>query len=238
MPKSPELESEALHDAIVLGRPKAFRRLYGHYEPRVRYAVAAAAFRRRHTRDVDELVQEVWCRVLENDRRLLRRFDSTRGRFGPFIAVVAYQQALIAVQRHRRQLPKSEGDVADGAFEDPGSSDFVTDMIQSDLYEKVLSRAMEQLGPDDQLLLSEVHLHERSFREVAAELGVSENAAYKRNERLKRKLEGIASALLGTSEARSHSPSAGAVLGLVFASLALWPMLREEPARATVEVGL
>jgi RNA polymerase sigma factor (sigma-70 family) len=199
MPQSRELDLSVILEATEKGSTAAFQRLYERYADKVRYAVARAAQRRCHTRDVDELNQEVWCRLLDNERRLLRRFDPNRGRFEPFISTVAYQQALMAVERHERQVPHGDVDVGDGSLVDDGSLHFAEDLVQSELFHKLLARADVELGDDERMLLRELYLEQRSCRSLASELGVSENAVYKRSERLRKKLVRMVEELLATS---------------------------------------
>jgi RNA polymerase sigma factor (sigma-70 family) len=219
--KLPELDPTIILEAIG-GSQAGFLRLYHHYADKVRYAVARAAQRAGHVRNIDELCQEVWCRLLDNERRLLRRYDPSRGGFESFVSTVAYQQATVAIGRYQRQVPHVEPEVGDEELADDGASQFAEDLIQSELFHKLLDRVDAELDDDERLLLREVHLEQRTCRSVAAQLGVSENAIYKRSERLKKKLAHMAEELLRTSLPPGSSPPSLALMtGLVAAALAM-----------------
>lgn len=188
----------------------AFEKLYAHYSGRVRYAVARAAHRRRHSRDVDELNQEVWFRLLDHGCVLLRRHDPRRGRFGPFISTVAYQQALKAIERYERQLPGRGAKANSETLVDDESLRFVDQIIDEELFGKLLSRIDVDLTERERVLVRQLHIEQRSSRAVAQHLGISENALYKRNERLRKRLSRVLEDLLGSrgprflDEAGSH----------------------------------
>lgn len=219
MPRAPTppLPASVLHDALQLGSRDAFTKLYRHYYDRVRYSVMRAALHTGNRADADELVQDVWFRMLSHDRRLLRRYDALRGPFDRFIGFVAYQQALVSAQRRRRHTGHASLDPTDELIEDEHASLFVADLVQSDLFVKLLDMADAELRDDERTLLIDVHLDGRNIRDVAQQLGLTENATYKRNERLKRKLEGMARHLLsaGAPKPRTVSPTTTAVTLLV-----------------------
>lgn len=187
-PKPSELDHEVIHQAIAQGSRSAFIRLYHHYEGKVRYGVARAALRSGRGRDVEELIQEIWCRLMSNGRRLLSYYDPARGRFGPYIGWVAYQQTLHLVHQQRRKN-RAEGLPGDGdEFVDERAASFGTKVIQSDLFQKLLERVDAQLSDLDRVLLREHYLSGRTLRELAQELGLTEDTVYQRNRRLKKKL--------------------------------------------------
>lgn len=198
-----ELDTDVIMSAIH-DSGWAFDRLFDHYEARVRCAAARAAQVTAYRDDVDDLTNEVWCRLLCNDRRLLAYFEPDRGPFGPFVARLAYQQALATIRWYRRQVPDVGLYDWDDGHEDPRTSSFTAELIQSDLYTKLLRRAAAELSDNDRLLLREVHLNQRTCRAVAEELGLNEDTLYQRNQRLKRKLATMVEELLGT--AGTHPP--------------------------------
>ena len=202
----------SIHRAIVDGSRSALTQLYRYYEGSVRYGVVRALAGTGRIDDVDELVQEVWCRFLSRDRRLLGYYDPRRGVFGPFIAWVAYQQALCVLDLKRNRSPLY-GLPSEGEFlVDEGSSRFASDLLQRDLIQKLLERVDVEHAVEDRVLLSEHYLRGRSLREVAEELGVTEDCVYQRNRRLKRKLARTVERLL-PSATRPPVPPVPAALG-------------------------
>lgn len=187
-PSPSELDFEIIQQAVVDGSRRAFIDLYQHYEGKVRYGVARAALKSGRSQDVDDLIQEVWCRIMGNQRRVLTYYDPDRGRFGPYISWVAYQQALYVIRRERRKAPVDELPSEDEALLDEGSTHFVAQVIQSDLFQRLLAKVDAELAVEDRVLLREHYLGERTLREIAVELGVTEDTIYQRNRRLKKRL--------------------------------------------------
>jgi len=187
-PLASELDPTVIEQAIVHGSRPAFVRLYHHYEGNVRYGVARAALKSGYGREVEELVQEVWCRLLNNSRRLLSYYDPERGPFGRYIKWVAYQQALVVSHQQLRKafvhrLPGDGDEVVDDQ-----ALGFVSNVIQSDIFQKVLDRVDAELSEAERVLLREHYLGERTLRDLAQELGIKEDTIYQRNHRLKKKL--------------------------------------------------
>jgi RNA polymerase sigma factor (sigma-70 family) len=214
-PPPAELDADVIERAVVGGSPEALIRVYRHYGGRVRHAIARAALAAGHSHDIADLTQDVWARLLHDDRRLLRYYDPGRGEggcpFGPFLCHIARQQAWQVLHREHRKV-LGEG-VVGGIDElvDEGALELTARLVQSDLFRKLLREVDERLGEHDRVLLREHHVYGRTLRSVAQELGVSEAALYKRNERLKRKLAKVAERLV----AESRSSGAGVATGVV-----------------------
>ncbi len=206
-PSPSELDPELIEDAITGGSRAAFIRLYHHYEGKVRYSVARAALKSGRGRDVEELIQEVWCRLLKNDRRLLSYYDPDRGHFGPYISCVAYQQALyvLNLQRYKALANAREND--EQMMLDERSTEFVAEMIQSDYFQKLLSTLDDELSAAERVLLREHYLGERSLRDLAEQLEITEDTIYQRNRRLKKKLARIGERLRPPPDQPTPSPS-------------------------------
>lgn len=208
MTTSEELDADIIHEALW-GKPpgsgRAFRRVYEHYELRVRNAVARAAQHSGYLHRVEELRQDVWVRLLERDRKLIRYYKPECGSLGSFLCRIAYQQTLSAVQLDRRQVT---GDpfiprVPEFETEDLPDDDalhIVANVIQGDIYRKIMARAAEELEEIDLLVIREVYVGQRTFREVAVEHRVKPERLYKRNERLKKKLIAWSEQLIGSGD--------------------------------------
>ncbi|MEM9456483.1 MAG: sigma-70 family RNA polymerase sigma factor [Myxococcota bacterium] len=217
------------------GSPSAFEQLYDRYADKVRYAVARAALQRGRTQEIDELTQEVWCRMLDDDRRLLRHYDPRRGRLAPFISMVAYQQALLVTRRHQRHSERVEAEVDDETFVDGKSSRFVEELIHGELFYKLIKRANAELREGDRMLLRALYLDQKTYRSIASQLGVSPNAIYKRSERLKKKLADMVEELLHIPPSSPSEPQMSAALALVvFAFSTVMPS--ELPSEVSSEV--
>lgn len=224
-PLPTELDPTVVERAVVGGSRSAFIELYRHYEGKVRYGVARAAMKLGRRRDVDELVQEVWCRLMSDERRILRYYDPERGRFGPFIGWVAYQQTLYVLNLQRNRARAGDA-VESEALVDEGSTQFVAELFQRDFFQKLLARVDAELAPHDRVILREHYLGGRTIREIAEELGAKEDAIYQRNRRLKKKLATIVEQLQPPPTTTPRESRA--LMTLVVAAL-LWPTDLDEP---------
>ncbi len=226
-----ELDADVIQEALW-GQPpgsgRAFARLYEHYETHVRYAVARAAHRTGHFHRVDELRQDVWARMLDKDRKLLRYYKPEAGPLGAFIARIAYQQGLHAALRERRQSGGNDRQVSVSPdwLEDEGASRFITDLAQGQVYRKLMERAAAELDELDRLVLREVHLNQRRCKDVALECGLKAEGLYKRNERLKKKLAAWGEQLLDGTDRPEDGMNASTVLVLlILAGLGAHPTI-------------
>ncbi|MEM9456766.1 MAG: sigma-70 family RNA polymerase sigma factor [Myxococcota bacterium] len=208
MPTQQELPAETIHEALwgeLPGSRRAFARLYDYYEPAVRYGVARAAQHARYSHRIEELQQEVWVCLLARDRKLLRYYRSECGPLGAFLNRVAYQQALNAIRRDRRQLVgNSYDEVVERVFAEEVADEealaFVAHLSQSDVYRKLLARAYAELDDLDRLMIREVYQGQRRFSDIAREVGVAPNRLYKRNQRLRERLVMWCNELLGSTD--------------------------------------
>jgi RNA polymerase sigma factor (sigma-70 family) len=192
----PEVVRQALHDDGPEAR-RAFERLYWHYEPQVRYSTISAARMADHRHDVDELCQEVWCRLVGRNRRLLRYYDPNRGSFGGFIRRLSFQQAINAIRSDQRGSIAGKQALDADEVEDERTSAIVAHLIQSELYDHLMRRAAATLDDIDRVLLREILLGQRPAVDVAAELGLTAARVYQRNTRLKLKLKRWSAELWG-----------------------------------------
>lgn len=213
-PAPAELDPTVIHDAIVGGSRAALARLYDHYEGKVRHCVARAVLRTGHRGDIEEVLQETWCRFLDKDRRLLRYYDPTRSGFSFYIGWVAYQQASYVIERQRRRSlgqPWGDGDeLADGQ-----AARFTAWLLQSDLLRKLLDRIEPELDERDRQLIRGHYLQGITMRELAKGLDIPENTLHQRNKRLKRKLMQIVEDLLRPD----HDPTDSTMMASVLVAL-------------------
>lgn len=233
MSAAPRSKSEELDDGIVLkalrGKDASARRamsqLYDFYSPSVNYGVGWACRASAYFDDVDDIRQEVWRRLLDRGAKLVGYYDPKRGKLGSFIRTLAYQQALAAIYAQRRQSPAAAKRTLEPEdIKDSKTSQFVAEMIQSDFFRRLMERAREELEELDLLLLREIRLKGRKMAVVAAELGESKGALYKRNERLKDKLALLARDLLDGApppDASNDRALAGVLTGIVAALVSM-----------------
>jgi RNA polymerase sigma factor (sigma-70 family) len=230
-PRVPELDPATIQQAIFEGSVDAFIRVYRHYDAGVRYQLGKVALKAGCGRDIEDLIQEVWSRLLYDDRRLLRYYDRERGPFGSFLCCIAVQQAWQVLHReHRKQL----GDVSSKDLEelpDEAATAFTAELAQSDLFRRLLDEADARLSDHDRALLREHHIHGRTLRSLAEELGVKELVLHKRNQRLKERLAALTEQLLARSPMARSSVSPRqrvTAAALVLAVLLAYPWRDDE----------
>ncbi len=108
MSDNADTDNALVRDCLA-GTPGAWEALVGLALPAAAAAagrVLAAAGRRD---EVDDVCQDVFARLLANDRALLRRFDSARSSLAFYIALIARSQALNRLRTVDRLRPWPEG---------------------------------------------------------------------------------------------------------------------------------
>lgn len=220
-----ELPPYAIRQAVFGSRTDpatraAFCRLYTTYRNRVKRAVSFVARKHGRTADTDEACQAIWCRLLDNDCRTLRNFDHKRnnGKFGPFITAVAFNESRAYFRSAAaRNLAEGEEPFFGEDLEAP--MDLVAQIVQSDLFNRLIGSARSALSPEDFMLLERHHLGGEKLRHIAQQLGVKEGSLQQRNARLKKKLRKIAEQLLAMPDVNPPPPLATAMELLMFIML-------------------
>ena len=221
--KYSELANERVMAALD-GDREAFAELYRCYVPTVWSAVAAAL---RHRAELclhqEDIVAEVWSRLLADGCKRLRSFDSSRGPFGYYLRMRAYALARMIADKTLRRLGTVEMD-------DPFHSTFRGGELEGQLLSRDdlarLERAVrEQLNELDQVLFEQVLVLGGKITEVAADLSLTRDVAYRRSQRLRAKVARIAEELgLGGP----NGPRPTVVLALLIAFCAHAGMMSSE----------
>lgn len=219
--KPSELEPTIVRRAIFEGSQEAFVLFYRHHQAIVRYAISRAATKAGWCDDMEGLVQDIWCRFLDNDRRILSYYDEDRGKISSFVRCVAYQQAYYLLQRRRKKHPPSGDLPPEDRLRDERALRDLSALIQSDFCQKLLAGVEADLTHEDRALLHEHLVGDKALRELAKLLGTSENALSQRKRRLKQKLRQIAERLQKHTK-RRPPPSGGAPPDTLVAILMIW----------------
>jgi RNA polymerase sigma factor (sigma-70 family) len=197
----PELPAERVALALT-GDREAFAELYSTYDPSVRAAVVAAIRHRPELEDeLEDLVGEIWMRWLDRACWRLRKYDPTRGAFGFYLRMKAFAtaRALADLRIHRTAIvPLDDPLVWLFATEDPEAR-----TLDRNELERLWAAMRERLNAIDLALFQGVLVEARLVREVGAELGLTDEVAYRRSHRLKQKLARIAAEVLGTRDGGS-----------------------------------
>jgi RNA polymerase sigma factor (sigma-70 family) len=179
-------ESDRESDALV--RRAGLEHEYTQVAPTL-YAWAELRIRpgMRGRIDPQDLVQEVWLRVLEIHPRGLAAAPSFRA----WILRVAKNVLLEGLRRAQRAPePHGAGPSSRGRFLSavPESVTSLTQRLARDDAMRSFVAGVRELSPDDARLLVRCGLEQETCAQVAAQLGLSEEAVYKRWQRLRAKL--------------------------------------------------
>jgi len=194
--KHPELPPDRIAAALA-GDRAAFGELYRCYAPRVRAAVVTAIrFRAELVPHLDDILAEVWARLLADGCRQLRTFDPARGAFGYYLRMRSWALARMLAAQVLRRARLVE-------LDDPFVSLFAEDGLEGklqgrDALERLYAEVRARLDPIDLALFENVYVEGRKIEEVGRALGLGKDAAYRRSHRLRAKLQRIADELAKT----------------------------------------
>jgi RNA polymerase sigma-70 factor (ECF subfamily) len=137
--------------------------------------------------DLDDFVQETCLRALA----AYSRFDARRGSFHGWLFGIAHRVMLQDVRRGRRagSVARAQGDDTLARF-----ADSITSVSRAAARDEGLARlvqAIDALPEEDRQLVLLRGIEERPFVEVAATLGIAVEAATKRWERLRTRLQAL-----------------------------------------------
>jgi RNA polymerase sigma factor (sigma-70 family) len=194
-PKARDLPLEDIAAALD-GEASAFRRFYLHYDPTVRWAVGLRVYRWRELVPLyEDIVQEVWTRLVQRDCKVLRYYKYGRDvPFSRFLAFIATRLGWRLAKKHLRHPDVELVEVPD--LPEDEALGVMAKMLHDDFVEQLLARARERLDDKDFALLEGYYVKGESIREIAQRLGLHENTAYQRHRRLRKKLADLLEELL------------------------------------------
>lgn len=165
---------EALARACAAGDADAWRRFVDLYSGWVLRVVRATL--RRHTgraddSDVEDAAAEVFRQLVERDRAMLRSLRAPVS-LRAWLAIVARRSVNRQLRKRPPQAPLPET----AAPAKPESE---------------LGDLLSQLPPEDRLLLELFFVHERSYEEIGAILGISPESVGKQKFRAIERLRGL-----------------------------------------------
>ncbi|MFT4539892.1 MAG: RNA polymerase sigma-70 factor (ECF subfamily) [Planctomycetota bacterium] len=199
-PAQPSLITQRIARAINAGELERFDELYARVAPAL-YAWAQLRVLkelRKHI-DAEDVVQEVWIRALE----IFDRFDPDKQSFRPWLFSVAKLVLLEASRRVRRRRTEVAGHraITGALFELNNVPDSVTGISTRMARDDSIKRFVEhvrQSDPLDHQVLVHFGLEGLSGEVAAQRIGISREAAFKRWQRLRKRLQeqGIGDELL------------------------------------------
>lgn len=194
--------------------PAAVRALVKSIGPVVHGRVAKALMRRRSTRDqrrdiaqeVQDLSQEVFLALFDDDARALRAWTPERGPLGGFVALIADHQ-VYSIFRSGRRRPWSD-DIDVVAEPDATGSDAQnpeTRVASKQALDNLLDRLRAELTPKGFDLFTRLYVEEQSVETVCADLGMTADAVYAWRSRLSKLVRGMAGEIGGGEMSESAS---------------------------------
>jgi len=132
--------------------------------------------------------------------------------FSRFVGVVSIR---LAWRLGKRRLEHTEIEQVDAVDQDDG---FEGRLMAADLVDRLCKMAKARLDDKDWALFEAYFVRGERLKDVGARLGMSENATYKRNERLQKKLQDLAKEVLGET---THPKAPGELVALAIAAMVL-----------------
>lgn len=173
--------------AAIRGDRRAVRAFIHEYGPVLRGVIRRMVFGNWRERE-DDLLQDLLLGLFRDEGRVLRMWDPQRGKtLKSFLAQFAQQRTLDWLRRQRRQsreVPTEDPSTAEGAIHpEPALPVEAPEWVQT-----LLERFQAECSPAEHRLVEMSYLQDISVREIAAELGLSEEAVYQRRHRIKQRL--------------------------------------------------
>ena len=177
-------EDNQLVQRAVANGPAAFRQLVEKYQYFV-FTITMRVLRSRE--EAEEAAQDTFIKV----HRTLGAFEQ-KSKFSTWLYTIAYRTALDHARRKRLPVDSIEDEENYRQIEDEGTPTPVEHTQHLDLRDQ-LQLAIEQLPPQDGLIISLFYLHERSVREIAEITGLTvtnvKTKLHRLRERLRETLE-------------------------------------------------
>jgi RNA polymerase sigma-70 factor (ECF subfamily) len=190
---------------LALARdPRACRLLVAALSPAIHARVTAALARReavgggRFSRqEANDLVQEVFVLLWENDGRILRLWDPSRGAsLRTFAGLVAERAVASNLRSGRRSAWREDPTFDDDLASLAGGTDALDLRVHDrDFLTRLLDRLREALSPRGLLLFEALYLHERDADEVAREHDMTVESLYVWRSRARKTVQSLAEEL-------------------------------------------
>lgn len=180
------MEDKELARRALSGDPVATRRFVGAVLPVVQARIARVLVRRRAgsgrdvRQEVEDLAQEVFAALFENDGRVLRAWDPARGlSLANFCGLVAEREAASILRSGRRSPwaddPTDVGDLERDLGVEP---DFEARLATREQLELLVDRVREALSPLGLEMFERLVVQEEAVESVCAATGMSADAVY------------------------------------------------------------
>jgi DNA-directed RNA polymerase specialized sigma24 family protein len=185
----------------ILREPDAVHTLVRAIGPVIHGRVVKALVKRAHGRDVfqdvEDMVQEIFVRLFENDAKALRAWDPARGPLGGFVALLC-DHHVFSVFRSGKRRPWSE---QVGTFEDEEELPVCeaptpeSRALSQQTLDVLIDRLRAELSPKGFEVFVRLYVQDQAVDVAARELGMTVDALYVWRTRLTRIVRSIAADL-------------------------------------------
>ncbi|MBI2393656.1 MAG: sigma-70 family RNA polymerase sigma factor [Deltaproteobacteria bacterium] len=200
----------AEHDDLVrraaAREPDAVRELVGLLRPTIQLRAVRSLIRnmrgrRRSTaQEVEDLVQEVFLALFDDDARALRAWDPARLPLAAFVGVIADHEVASIFRSGRRRPYRDEEDGAvepDTFASDGGGAEAIVECNET--LSALLARLRAELSPKGLELFHALLVDEQPVEEVCASTGMTRDAVYAWKSRLGKLVRRLAAELRDSS---------------------------------------
>ena len=194
--------SQAGIRAALAGDASALRALVDFLMPVVQSRAARALSRYRprgrdSRQDVEDLVQEIYLALFEQEGRVLKTWDPEKGlSLRNFVGLVSQRTAHgILLSGRRTPWPDDPTDPRDMESLDEASRDPLPAIQSRAELQRLMDRLTEELSPRGLSLFYRLCVNQEDVRAVAQSTGMTEQAVYAFRKRLERTAQDIAQEL-------------------------------------------
>jgi RNA polymerase sigma-70 factor (ECF subfamily) len=194
----------------IAREPEAVRTLVSLLRPTIQIRVARALMRRMRksrnaAQEVEDMVQEVFLALFDDDAKALRAWDPARP-LEPFVAVIADHEVASIARSGRRRPWRDEHDGTIDVDTFVGSGGGPESIVgTTELYAGILERLRAELTPKGLQLFQALIVEEQSVEDVCAHTGMKRDAVYAWKSRLLKQVKIIATDLSSTQSDRMRA---------------------------------
>jgi len=153
--------------------------IYNKYNLDIRAIVAKILYYSNQGRDIDDCVNDVYLRLIEN----LQQYNETRGSMAAFVAIIARSTALNYCKGNMRKTDELIGDEKIDVLSDPINVEDETG------FKMLIEDITKKLKKEERILFTMRYVYYFTPEEIAKEFNINLGAAYKRITRLKNKVK-------------------------------------------------
>lgn len=193
-------------ERALAGEPGATRKLVLAVLPVVQVRIARVLSRRssRGGRDVrqevEDIAQEVFASLFENDGRVLRAWDPARGlSLLSFCGLVAEREAASILRSGRRSPWTEDATLPEDLEKDVGATpDAELDIASRDHLDRLTARLREELSPRGLEMFQRLVVEEETVESVCAAMQMSADAVYAWRSRIGKLARKIAAEIIAS----------------------------------------